>query len=433
VSDDISVNSVDYREIVHSLSDIVLVSDHNGVFQYVSPQVKKVLGYDPEELKGKEAFSFIHPEDLLPAMEALQTAIEEGQYSLEYRVRHRDGHYVDFWGMGRIVQSDGDVKIFAHIRDISERKRTENKLNESRNFLSGILSSIQDGISVLDIDLRIIYANPVMEKWYAKEMPLHGKHCFGCYQGSEIPCDPCPSLRALESGAAEFDIVPGPEGSEISWLELYSYPIKDSISGNVTGIIEFVRDISDRIRAEKQLQEANERFTLASDSAGIGVWGLDLVDNDLRWDSWMFRIYGMDRNDFASDYEAWQKGVHPDDFEEANDSVKRSIEEGIPFDTEFRIIRPDGEVRWIKANAKVIRDENGNPSRMIGTNYDITDEIRIKELLNSEKERAEFYLDLLAHDLGNIHQGISGSIQLLDRKLPGKGETELPLGWPRIP
>lgn len=408
---------VDYRELVNTLSDIVIIIDSNGRFEWVSPQVKEILGFDQKEVLGKDAFKFIHREDLGKSMEGFQEALEKGTYSMEYRARHKNGHFVHLWGVGKVVIDDNDMKIIGHIREISDRKATEEELRESKNFLSGILSSIQDGISVLDTNLRIQYVNPVMEKWYSENVPLFGKHCYKCYQGRDEPCQPCPSLRALKTGNTEFDVVPGPPDSSDQWMELYSYPLKDPKTGNVTGIIEFVRDISDRMKVEMELHKTNERFKLASDSAGIGVWDLDISENKLKWDDWMFRIYGMKREDFTSDFEAWQNGIHPDDFQEAIDSVNRSIETGEDFDKIFRIIRPNGEVRWIKANARVMKDKNAKPVRMIGTNHDITEEIRAKNLLESEKERAEFYLDLLAHDLGNIHQGLSGAIQMIDNEM----------------
>jgi len=120
-------------------------------------------------------------------------------------------------------------------------------------FLEDVLNSIQDGISVLDTGLNIIKTNKIMEEWYAMHTPLAGKKCFACYQNASSPCDPCPSLRCIQSGKTESDEVPGVPGSPAEWIELFSYPIKDPETGTVRGVVEFVRDITLRKKAEKKV------------------------------------------------------------------------------------------------------------------------------------------------------------------------------------
>ena len=97
--------------------------------------------------------------------------------------------------------------------EISERKRIERALRDSENFLDNVIESIQDGISVLNPDLSIGHTNSVMTKWYPDQMPLVGKKCYECYQDQSRPCDPCPTLRCLQTGKAEREIVPGPGSS----------------------------------------------------------------------------------------------------------------------------------------------------------------------------------------------------------------------------
>ncbi|MCX8043280.1 MAG: PAS domain S-box protein [Desulfobacterota bacterium] len=128
-------------------------------------------------------------------------------------------------------------------------------LKEENRFLHSVLACIQDGISVLAPDLTILFANDTMKAWYAASLPLEGKKCFQCYHHSDHPCNPCPSVRCLTSGMLESDIVPGPQGSAVTWLEVYSYPMKDD-TGAVVAVVEFVRDISARREAELKLQWA---------------------------------------------------------------------------------------------------------------------------------------------------------------------------------
>ncbi len=144
-------------------------------------------------------------------------------------------------------------------------------------------------------------------------------------------------------------------------------------------------DITERKKAEEAVLKNNENMRLAADAAGFGIWNLDLIENRLEWDEWMFRLYGVRKVDFGGAYEAWQAGVHPDDVARSSKEVELALSGQKEFDTEFRIVRPNGEIRYLKAYAKVMRDEQGNPIRMTGINYDVTERKQAETEL-SEKE-----------------------------------------------
>jgi signal transduction histidine kinase/ActR/RegA family two-component response regulator len=152
--------------------------------------------------------------------------------------------------------------------EILERERVEKALRKSESFLHDVIESIQDGISVLSPDLTISHTNSVMTKWYQDKMPLIGKKCYECYQNRSQPCDPCPTLRCLQTGQAACEVVPGP-GSSIDWIELYSFPIKDTETGEVTGVVEFVRDITDHMRLERQLAQAQKMEAVGTLAGGV--------------------------------------------------------------------------------------------------------------------------------------------------------------------
>jgi len=139
---------------------------------------------------------------------------------------------------------------------VIKKNLAEEQRRETEKLLIDSFASIQDGISILDLELNIIQVNPAMEKWYAHAMPLVGKKCHLAYHGRNSYCHPCPSLRTLKTKAPANDTVPkiGPGGEITGWLELFAFPLIDNKTGQLKGVIEYARDISDRKKAEDALK-----------------------------------------------------------------------------------------------------------------------------------------------------------------------------------
>lgn len=144
---------------------------------------------------------------------------------------------------------------------------------------------------------------------------------------------------------------------------------------------------------EAEQQKSAERLKLATEAAGVGVWEYDLVSESLIWDASMFAIYGVLPKDFSSTYEAWRSALLPEDAGQAEAALWTAIEQGVPFNTSFRICRGDGQVRDIRAMALVHYDESGRPVRMVGTNEDITERKQAEDALRASKASLRALLD----------------------------------------
>nr|WP_268762220.1 PAS domain S-box protein [Halarsenatibacter silvermanii] len=128
------------------------------------------------------------------------------------------------------------------------------ELEKTKNQLEAILESIQDGIAVLNSDFTIRYANSTMNEWYEENAPLEGKTCYRVHHALAKPCADCHVLRTLKTGEAAAKIEQPDHNPEVDYLELYSYPMIDDETGEITGIVELSRDISERKKAERELE-----------------------------------------------------------------------------------------------------------------------------------------------------------------------------------
>jgi PAS domain S-box-containing protein len=155
--------------------------------------------------------------------------------------------------------------------------------------------------------------------------------------------------------------------------------------GKADGYISIRFDITDRMRAEAELHVTNERLALAANSAGLAVWDYDLACNRLDWDDWMYRLFGRERSESFDPTVDWHECIHPDDLALLESSLQQAIDGVKPFDIEYRIRWPSGEVRDLKATAHVIRDARGKAVRVIGVNLDITNSKRSQEAVRQNE------------------------------------------------
>jgi PAS domain S-box-containing protein len=158
--------------------------------------------------------------------------------------------------------SEEDKNILKFVCDqiamVIHRKKTEEDVQERERFLSSMFESIQDGISILTEDFTILRVNKTIENWYAHARPLVGKKCYEAYHSRDKACDVCPTRKTVETSETAYEVVPkvGVGGEVTGWLDLYSFPLVDKRTGLMKGVIEYVRDITERKKAEDRLQRS---------------------------------------------------------------------------------------------------------------------------------------------------------------------------------
>lgn len=151
---------------------------------------------------------------------------------------------------------------------------------------------------------------------------------------------------------------------------------------------ELDQEVSIRVEIEEQLRQRERILALSLDAAGAGVWKWDIPTGEMHWDIKMERIHGLEPGTFGKTYESWQQFVHTDDIINVERAFNNALAGVKQLDTTFRIICTNGEIRYVLAQAHVVKDTDGAPIQMVGINIDIT-----------ERKESEQALELLSASL----------------------------------
>lgn len=280
--------------------------------------------------------------------------------------------------MKRLVQEIADSAAFALSKfELTERER------EKEERYQQVYNNMAVGVARVSLDFRIEQANQAYCQLLGMtEEELIGKHLRDITMPETLEVNLKKQERLAKNEITSYrmeKVFRHRDGHPVYGI-LDANLIHDA-QGNPSYFLGTVVDITERVRVEQALLRERERLELAADAAHFGVWDLDLMKDELIWDEWMYKIYGVEPDSFGGAYACWQSGVHPDDQERASREVEMALAGEKSFETEFRVVRPDGSIRYVKAYAAVSRDKAGHAVRLTGVNYDITERVQAQKEL----------------------------------------------------
>jgi len=152
-------------------------------------------------------------------------------------------------------------------------------------------------------------------------------------------------------------------------------------------VIAIIRDITDYQRAQEVLLQTNERLEMAQRAARAGVWDWDITTGRIEWSPQLSELFGLDPRKTVASFEAWKRLLYPEDREGTVIAVHEALKNKTMFRTDYRVVQPSGQIRWINGSGQAKYDDQGRPIRMTGISIDVTERKKAEEDLRESEKR----------------------------------------------
>jgi len=371
-----------YRSIIESSPMGMLVyelqPDGSLILAAANPAANAILGIDNGQLVGlaiEEAFPPL-AETEIP--DRYRAAARDGESWSAEQVAYKDDHISGVFEVHAFQTSPNTMT--ATFLDITERKQADEALRESERFLQSVFEAIQDGLCVLDRDLTVVRTNQWMQRMYADHAPLEGKKCYEVFQRHDAPCAGCPTLTAMSTGKPQFAEVPYlKEGTPTGWIELSAFPLRNE-RGDVTGVIEYVKDVTERVHAVKALQQSEARARAILDATQETVMLLDPDGTVLQCNETGAARLGMTNEEIIGTclYDAFP----PEVAKRRRKLLPRAARSGEPV-----YFEDEREGMSFEVSAYPVKDNEDNARSVAVFARDVTERKRNEEALRENEER----------------------------------------------
>jgi PAS domain S-box-containing protein len=377
---------------------IIIRCQPSGQFAgtFISENVKAQLGYEPEEVLREPGFWIerIHPEDQAQVLNAVGKLPEEGFVSQEYRFRHKDGTYR--WMRGEItLMRDASGKPLEGIvswTDITERRLAEEQLRLSEERFRLAFENAPIGIDIFDHESQFLKVNDAFCKmigYSAEELTKVGFLDITHPEDVERSRKFAQQLLRGEARSCKLEKRYITKTGETIWGRVSGAAILDR-RGKILCGLGMIENITEQKLAEQAVRESEEQFRQMAENIQEVFWMTDNLMSQVLYVSPAFeQVWGRACSTAYENAASYADAIHPEDRERLADNFATLQKTG-SFDAEYRIIRPDGSIRWIWDRSFPIRDSSGCIYRLAGIAQDITDrkeaEKRIRRL-NEELEQ----------------------------------------------
>ncbi|WP_019500247.1 PAS domain S-box protein [Pseudanabaena sp. PCC 6802] len=393
-------NEKRYEQLYENTPIMLHSIDRYGRLIEVNNYWLEKLGYSREEVIGRKSTEFLTEDSRHYAEEVVLPQFFRTGICLNvpFQFTRKDGGILDVL-LSAFVERDESgqvVQSLAAIADITDRKRAEATLRERELRYRQILDSIADMVIVKEAGSRLVWANKAFRDYYGMtQEELQGiidapfnepdytlqyirddAFVFTTGQMLEIPEE---NVTRYDGAVRQFSTIKSPIRNE---------------NEEITAIVAVCRDISEqqaalreRKQAEELLQKSEASLAAAQRIAHVGNWEFDLATQVVTWSEGLFPIYGRNSAEWQPTYLEFQQQVHPDDWEPLERAISRAISDGIPYEIEHRVIRPDGSIRYAISKGEAVFNDRGQVIKLFGITQDITESTLTQIALRESEEK----------------------------------------------
>jgi len=378
-----------------------------------SKQAENIFGWSAAEVLGKTMYEwqFIFEDDLEQVNSAAKFLLQGNTIQCNNRNYHKDGKVIDCeWYNSVLLDESGNlVSILSLAQDVSDRKKTEIALRESEEKFRQLAENIQAVFWMKDTQTqKIVYlSNAYQSIWQ--------RSCESVYQNRlnwletlhpkdrQRLASVFDEVKTEEPFEIEYRII-RPDGS-VRWISDRAFPILNEV-GEIIRVAGIAEDITDRKQAEKALRDSEEKFRQLTENIQALFWITDYQNQKIIYVSHAYeKIWQRSRESVYQNFWSWLEAIHPNDLSLVEAAIKQQKETG-KSDTIYRIVRPDGSVRWIRDRAFPIVNESGEIIRIAGIAEDITEQQQIEQIKNE-------FIGIVSHELRTPLTAIQMSLGLL--------------------
>jgi PAS domain S-box-containing protein len=406
VSDAAPASSSERQRLHYLLSvspAIIYTTKASGDFgcTFVSENLRAIMGYSPDEMTTDPKCwpDHLHPDDAVRVFEEMPPLIERGGGSVEYRFRHRDGHYIWIQDSFKVVKdANGNAQeLVGAWADITESKEAEQaalkanlELQDTKRYLTRLIESSTDAIIATDKDGKVVLYNEGAEALLGyPAAEIIGQPTSELYETEEHTKELLREMRKRGGTVAGFDsVLKSKDGTSIPVLISASVLIGEQ--GEEVGTVGFATDLRTRKREEEELRKAHDELEKRVDERTtelkaarerlrylMTVTPAIVYTNQANDYTCTFvsenvsRIMGFSAWEMLEDKDFWTVRLHPEDASRVFEEMGPLVEKG-GGTIEYRFRHRDGHYIWIQDTFRVIHDEQGRPFEIVGSWADIS-------------------------------------------------------------
>jgi PAS domain S-box-containing protein len=292
------------------------------------------------------------------------------------------------------------------------------RLRDNQDHARRVLAGIAEGFFILDREWNVVYANDAAVTPFGKSRhETIGRNYWELVprvQGTPIE----QQLRRCASEGTPVQFESRCPYSE-RWVQFRAYPFPGEIS-------VFLQDMSEAKEREDKLRASLERLSSAHRAAQMGTFEWDVRTNEIIWSEDTFRIHGLTRDQFDGKFETWLKSIHPEDLPAILAKIQKALEEKNEYSAEYRVLWPNGDIRWFGGHGHVMLDDEGNVSGIVGICSDITHRRLEEEALRRSEKLATVgrLAATIAHEINNPLEAVTNLVFLMRQDRGIKPDTQ---------